>query len=439
MPSEAEGGGVSGSGRSRWAAVSRLPFWSIPLRGRLATSTLVLTATAVVLADVASLADRTVLAVCGVLLALAAVDAELGRWAEGGRLVGQRPHKGLSAWPFAAVLLTGAPVAAAVALPVYAYARRRGMRVVLWKWVGSCSIVVLAAAAAQPVLALGPAPDRLLASPAGCLLAGLAALAYLAVESAGLWLCSRTGTPSDEVWLRAQLRRPEFYTAELAVLCQATVLAGLWTLQPVLLLFVVPSYAVLQRALMHAPLREQADRDGKTGLLTFAAWERRAQHELAVGQGVAVLLADLDHFKRINDQHGHLAGDAVLSTVAERLGSCVRPGDLLARFGGEEFCVLLPDADDREAVAVAERLRAAVASAELAGGVRVTLSVGVHAVPAAHPDRLSELLGRADGALYRAKRTGRDRVVSTSSFRPRAGVPVPRADVERPAARQAPA
>ena len=418
-------------GRSRGSAVPGIPFGEIPVRGRVATTALVLAACAGVLHDVAALSDPSVLAVLAALLGLAVVDAELGRWAEGGRLVGQRPHKGLSAWPFAAVLLTGTPAAAVVAVPVYAYARRRGMRVVLWKWVGSCAVVSLAAVAASTVLAGRGGPGELLTGSSGILLVGLAALAHVVVEAAGLWLCSATGRPSDEVWLRTQLRRREFYTAELAVLCQAVVLAGLWTLEPLLWLFVVPSYAVLQRALMHAPLREQADHDGKTGLLTFAAWERRAEHELAVGQAVAVLLADVDHFKRVNDSRGHLAGDAVLHAVAERLAASVRPVDVLGRFGGEEFCVLLPDADDAEAVRVAERLRAAVAAAELPDGVRVTLSVGVHAVDRAHPETLSELLGRADGALYRAKRTGRDRVVSTRAFRDRAVLPAPR----RPAVR----
>jgi diguanylate cyclase (GGDEF)-like protein len=140
------------------------------------------------------------------------------------------------------------------------------------------------------------------------------------------------------------------------------------------------------------------------------------------GTRVAAMVLDLDHFKRLNDQHGHAAGDAVLVAVAEALGATVRPSDVLARTGGEELVVIGLVGDDAEARHLAERLRGAVAGTR-GGGHRVTASVGVALVrpeDADDPaDALWRLVDRADAAMYEAKRQGRDRVSA-------AAVPVPR-------------
>jgi diguanylate cyclase (GGDEF)-like protein len=126
---------------------------------------------------------------------------------------------------------------------------------------------------------------------------------------------------------------------------------------------------------------------------------------------LAVVAFDLDHFKSINDRYTHAAGDSVLREAANVLRAHCRSSDLAARIGGEEFVLLLPGADRKAAYAVAERVRAEVATREfaaLARGVRVTLSAGV-AVDAGH-GCAEELLRAADAALYRAKGEGRDRV-----------------------------
>jgi two-component system, cell cycle response regulator len=136
------------------------------------------------------------------------------------------------------------------------------------------------------------------------------------------------------------------------------------------------------------------------------------------GSGAAVLMFDIDHFKQVNDTHGHDAGDDVLRELAARAMNSVRSVDLVARQGGEEFVVVMPETDLTIAAAVAERLRAAVAKEPFtvrANGQKltVTISIGVTSVAAADDDR-EGMLKRADIALYTAKNQGRNRVVVRS-------------------------
>jgi two-component system cell cycle response regulator len=134
------------------------------------------------------------------------------------------------------------------------------------------------------------------------------------------------------------------------------------------------------------------------------------------GKGVAVMMLDLDHFKQINDCHGHAAGDKVLSLVARRLRAQLRGGDLLARMGGEEFLVALPDATRQQAMDCAERLRAAIGSTafHVADGLpplAITLSAGLALVPPGGGSETAQsLINRADSALYGSKSEGRDQV-----------------------------
>jgi diguanylate cyclase (GGDEF)-like protein len=359
-----------------------------------------------------------------VLLALpllCVLDVELGRRAEGGRVSAQRPSKGLSAWPFAAALLCSSTLVLLVTIPTYAYARWRGMKVPLPKWVGSGAILTLGAAAAQVLT-----PRFAHAGLAELPQLVLAGATFLLIEAACFAVCTVVGEREDEAWLRAQLRSRSFYGGEVSVLCQAAVVAVLWSVNPLLVLLLVPSYGVLQRALLHAPLREAADTDGKTGLLHLHAWETRAAAVLEKGRGFSVLLLDLDHFKAVNDEHGHLVGDDVLRQTGDLVRAHVRPSDVPARFGGEEFVVLLPDADARQALAVAERLRQAVEASDFAG-LRLTASIGVFAAGPTAPERLREALACADLALYAAKSSGRNAV---RSYRPPAnGVPEQRVHV----------
>jgi diguanylate cyclase (GGDEF)-like protein len=140
---------------------------------------------------------------------------------------------------------------------------------------------------------------------------------------------------------------------------------------------------------------------------------RQARRE---GTRVAAMVLDLDHFKRLNDAHGHAAGDAVLRAVATSLAASVRPTDVLARTGGEELVVLGLVGDPDEAARLAERLRTAVATTRTADGHAVTASVGIaltRPVDAEDAtDELWKLIDRADAAMYEAKQQGRDRVAS---------------------------
>ena len=142
------------------------------------------------------------------------------------------------------------------------------------------------------------------------------------------------------------------------------------------------------------------------------------------GQRVAAMVLDLDHFKRLNDAHGHAAGDAVLVAVAGSLGATVRPSDVLARTGGEELVVLGLVGDPAEAHHLAERLRAAVAATRTPDGHRVTASIGLALADPADAedpaDALWRLVDRADAAMYEAKQQGRDRVARATLPRPRA-------------------
>jgi diguanylate cyclase (GGDEF)-like protein len=147
------------------------------------------------------------------------------------------------------------------------------------------------------------------------------------------------------------------------------------------------------------------------------------------GLRVAAMVLDLDHFKQLNDAHGHAAGDAVLRTVATSLAAGVRPADVLARTGGEELVVLGLVSDAGEAGRLAERLRAAVAAARTDDGHGVTASIGVALVRTVDGEDPREavwrLIDRADAAMYSAKQQGRDRVAAVQLPQPRPAPPQP--------------
>lgn len=182
------------------------------------------------------------------------------------------------------------------------------------------------------------------------------------------------------------------------------------------------AHALTSAELQH---RRAAVLDPLTGLLNRSGLENRF-HELAeqarqTGEPISVLICDLDHFKAINDVHGHAVGDAVLRDVAYELRKELRSFELIYRIGGEEFLVVLPGATEQDALALGERLRRAVRRSP-AQGISLTISVGVSASRGADV-QFAPLFAAADRALYRAKAEGRDRVATSALQDPEARPP----------------
>ncbi|HYW32918.1 MAG TPA: diguanylate cyclase [Gemmatimonas sp.] len=189
---------------------------------------------------------------------------------------------------------------------------------------------------------------------------------------------------------------------------------------------ITAAVAVIQRAQMvestmadNARLEQLAQTDPLTQLLNRRALTERIGAEmdraLRYDSTLALLMIDLDHFKKVNDNYGHLVGDDVLRDVGQLLLETIRGSDIVARYGGEEFLMLLPETDDVGAEAFAERIRAAVHARPFNGGagrttLTLTASIGVAVYPAARIETVEDLLARADAALYRAKADGRNRV-----------------------------
>jgi diguanylate cyclase (GGDEF)-like protein len=192
--------------------------------------------------------------------------------------------------------------------------------------------------------------------------------------------------------------------------------SGVTTLVTMVLLVVVSfSMAALSSEQQTRALRTVATRDSLTGLLNRAAFLELASDELqrlrrtrALG---SLILADLDHFKEVNDTHGHAAGDVALQSFASACSSTVRSTDLVGRYGGEEFIFFLPGADAERAEAIAAEISGQLARAPAVGALRMpTVSYGIAAVGHGAAD-LKELIASADTALYRAKSLGRNRSV----------------------------
>lgn len=166
-------------------------------------------------------------------------------------------------------------------------------------------------------------------------------------------------------------------------------------------------------------LAELAMKDVLTEAYNRRYFDRRLVEELdrcrRYGRSLGLVMLDLDHFKEVNDLHGHLFGDETLRRSVKAWAAVLRSSDILARYGGEEFCVLLPDADRERAKAVAERIRQSVAGTptEYEGlSLLVTVSVGVAQYDPARDVSAKSLIDRADRALYFSKQNGRDRVTA---------------------------
>lgn len=212
---------------------------------------------------------------------------------------------------------------------------------------------------------------------------------------------------------------------DVAELCVALLVTLAISVSPVTIIFALPLVTVLQRSVRHAQLVNASRVDSKTGLLNAGTWEREAAAEVAravrTRTPLAAVLIDVDHFKSVNDTHGHLVGDKALRAISRTLTIFLRDYDLAGRFGGEEFALVLPQTSAQDAHRIADRIRAHIADtpAAIADGpapepVWVTVSVGVAALgetwDARGGNQFTDLLATADMALYQAKASGRNRV-----------------------------
>lgn len=205
---------------------------------------------------------------------------------------------------------------------------------------------------------------------------------------------------------------------------------GLGAVTAVLLLIMPPAVAIMavvtvvfNRLAELDQLQDDVRTDPKTGVLNMRGWtesaERAFNRASRAGENIALLMIDLDHFKWINDTFGHPAGDDVLCSIAAALQEATRPSDLIGRFGGEEFLVLLPDADQASGELAAERIRGSIAALRIGTtdkrGEQTTIagrttSVGVAVFPE-HAGNLDDLVQAADAAVYEAKESGRNRTM----------------------------
>ncbi|HTI22446.1 MAG TPA: GGDEF domain-containing protein [Kutzneria sp.] len=366
----------------------------------------------------------------GVLVVCAVVHNELARGIERGRREASGPgHVDLcSVWLFAGALLLPLPLVGLLLVLVYGHYQWRSTFIALHRRIFSVSVLVLSALAAQQVLVLIGGPGHLFGPSVSTTVAVilLALVVYTGVDVA--LIATRVhlyGAPG--VTVRKVFGDPSKHMLEISTLFYGSLLAFAVGYSPALVVLAFPPVLMLHRSVLLKQVEEKASKDAKTGLFNSEGWHTRASRErsraLRAREGFGLLMVDLDHFKKVNDTYGHVAGDAVLKAVADAISGEVRDYDSVGRFGGEEFVVLLPGMSEDDGVGVAERIRHAVTQLVVEAPVegRTTIirnlsaSIGVSTFPQAGDD-IEPLLLAADAALYQAKNSGRNRVVASTAL-----------------------
>jgi len=337
------------------------------------------------------------------------------------------PHNHLqSVWFFAIVLVLPPPLIAALLMISYTHSWLRvyQRRALAHRKVFSAATVVLACAAADAVLAaMYPGTDRSFALALDgplALVAVTAAGALYRLVNYGLVVLVLIATNPDRP-ARKALGHASDQLMIAGAVGLATGIAVVMTTRPWWTPLLIVTVLALHTGLLLPQFRDASRTDAKTGLFEPTFWAELTNDELdrarRLNGELGVLLVDLDHFKRVNDGYGHLAGDIVLRAVADALKHSVRGHDMVGRYGGEEFAVVLPGLGVDDVRAASERVRAAIGGLavtvpDLDGDTRVirglTASVGAAVYPVHGTDRTSLLLA-ADAALYDAKTAGRDR------------------------------
>ncbi|QFU93360.1 GGDEF domain-containing protein [Amycolatopsis sp. YIM 10] len=394
------------TGWALWSAPRQVVVWVLAVE----VAALAATAGTARLApvDAAGLSGFALLGAC--LLA----HVELSRTIERKREIaaGSGPYLSTtSVWNFAAVIVLPPVLASAMVVLGYGYMwfrvwhRRGTMKPHRW-WYSACT-VLLANQAAVVVLTLDPGVP----ATAGAVAVVVAAGAMRWFVNYAL-ICAVKLLSEPRTRVRDVVGGFGEQILEVGAMGLGLLAACVMDTPAVLLVGVPAVLAVLGRSAQVARFRKAAETDGKTQLLNATAWTDFATHALdrtsRRGGTFGVLMIDLDHFKRINDEHGHGAGDAVLKAVAKAITAGVRSGDLVGRFGGEEFVVALPDITAVELLAVGERLRRGVAALPVATG-HVSISIGAALAPE-NGLTVQDLLATADAAMYTAKHSGRNRV-----------------------------
>jgi diguanylate cyclase (GGDEF)-like protein len=260
-------------------------------------------------------------------------------------------------------------------------------------------------------------------APVWILAVAIAAMVQWGVNTAMMLPAFKASDPALRV--RDMILARETVRNDVTELCVAVLVTFAIAINLVTIVFALPFVTLLQRSFRHTQLVNASRIDSKTGLLNAGTWEREAAAEVAravrTRTPLALALVDIDHFKVVNDIHGHLVGDRALAGIARTFRIFLRDYDLVGRFGGEEFALLLPHTRAVDAYGIAERIREHVASTPIdvddvpnAEPVRLTVSMGVAALgarwDATTGSQLTDLLAAADRALYQAKRAGRDQV-----------------------------
>ena len=359
------------------------------------------------------------LEVFGVLLAFGVATVELTRrTGEPAGLI--KDLHGV--WYLPAALLLPPLYGLIAPVPVLVLSQLRIRRTLVYRRAFTAAAIGLSLGAASLVFhaALHPVGASLSGSPSSqlrwvLLAAGCAALRTL-INKALVVTAVKGSEPAAS--LRQLAWDREVVYNDVAELCLSVVIVFAVAHVSIMIAFALPFVTLLQRSFRHTQLAGEARIDGKTGLLNAVTWQREAHTEVSravrTRTPLAIAMMDIDHFKTVNDTYGHLAGDAVLARISAALRDLLRDYDIVGRFGGEEFAILLPHTAAAEARDIAERLRlrlAEIITPVTAGAasvsLRITVSIGVAALQEARRD-LDELLAAADSALYQAKQSGRN-------------------------------
>lgn len=256
------------------------------------------------------------------------------------------------------------------------------------------------------------------------LVGGLAALVFVVVNHTllGIALVLARG----KTWRETAMLAPENVASDVVLLLLGYVIAILWELNPWLVLPALSPLILMYRALQVPALKAEAETDSKTNLLNPRYFNRRFDAELErmqrLGRPLALIMADLDYLRAINNTYGHQAGDIVIAGIGRIIARSIRTHDFAGRFGGEEFAIVLPETEPNEASLVAERIRATIEAARFVvptsgEPVGVTMSLGIACLSGV-AQTPAELIAEADAAVYQAKAAGRNRVVGPQPLTP---------------------